>query len=111
MDYPITWVIIFAGIVGRILRLWMVEEDPVSISETPGKNIYKWVSIFIVISIFVIIFSFEFTYLNYIVFTYVTVFLLFRAFMEWKYIREEREHIVSLVELGVQSICFLIFVF
>lgn len=37
MDSSIPWVIIFAGMVGRILRLWIVEEYPEEIQEPPAK--------------------------------------------------------------------------
>lgn len=110
MDATITWVILFVGIMERLLRLWMVEDDPEKITETSGKNAYLWGNILLVISVVSAIFLWEQVSMNFILIVFATVFLMFHAFMEWKYIREEREHIVTLMTMVIQSICFLVFV-
>lgn len=110
MDTTLTWVLIFVGIMERIFRLWIVEDDPERITETSGKIPYLCVCTIMPISLVVVVFYWGLEYVIPIVIIFVTVALLLRAFMEWKYIREEREHIVTLMTLVIQSICFLVFV-
>ena len=110
MDATITWVLIFVGVMERLLRLWIVVDDPECITDTSGKNIYLWGSILLVTSVISAILFWEQASLNYILITFATVFLVFRASMEWKYIREEREHVVTLTIIVIQSVCFLVFV-
>ena len=94
----------------RILHLWLVEDDPECITETSGKNVYRWGSILLIISGVTAIFLWEQGSLEFIWIIFATVFLIFRAFMEWRFIREEREHVVTLMTVVIQSICFLVFV-
>lgn len=110
MDATLTWVLIFVGIMERILRLWIVEDDPERITETSGKIPYLSFGVIMFMSFVFVVFYLRIDYVVPILVVFLTVATIFRAFMEWKYIRGEREHIVTLITLVIQSICLLVFV-
>ncbi|GKV54337.1 hypothetical protein NCCP2222_02840 [Sporosarcina sp. NCCP-2222] len=71
------------------------------------SNTHQWVEIPLVVLgvIFIFLFWFiEVPVLFYIAIAIFTVVSLFRAFVEYKYEREEKEYIITLLDFGIWSI-------
>jgi predicted histidine transporter YuiF (NhaC family) len=68
-----------------------------------SNNYYKWIE-----RIFGVLFLISLVFINNRIFIalFITLFLLFDTFMQWKYNRSDKEYVISLVGL----ICFIVFI-
>ncbi|WP_418895885.1 DUF4181 domain-containing protein [Sporosarcina cyprini] len=71
------------------------------------SNTHQWVEIPLVVLgvIFIVLFwIFEISVLLYLAIAIFAVVPLFRSFVEYKYEREEKEYIITLIDFGIWSI-------
>lgn len=108
MAAAISLLAIILLIMNYLLSTWLFGEKRKKISDTDGENIHRWV--LVLIGIIVLIFS---TVINRIDSNYVIWFLLgllvvlcaFQSFMEWKYLKESKQHVIPLILMVFGVIC------
>jgi hypothetical protein len=113
MDQPI---IIFATtVVVIMLLLTFIVRKKLKIKTEPGlykyiNKTHKWGErvLFLLFAITILIAYFGYYYVElYIFFVFFFVQSIFRAFMEWKYEREDKEYIISLIGAGASGVLFI----
>lgn len=114
MHVSIFFIPVLLLIVQFIFRKKIINEDAVKISETRGKYLYFWTRI--ILSLAVVVFSLkvdysEFSEVKWFVFMSLIIAMVLCIFIEWIYIRESNEHILTLIQLIVIIDYILIFVF
>ncbi|RED52986.1 DUF4181 domain-containing protein [Cohnella lupini] len=107
--------LIFLVLINMILKKYIVPGESQSISDTNGKNINRWVKGFLaLIAICIYFFALKTTDYNATKWFWLIVFLVaigFQAFMEWKYLKDSKEYIISLILLALGLIYICIFIF
>ena len=96
-----------------VLKKWLKIEK-VKISETEGKNINRWGrGIILVVALVLLPFVIGGSFLQMLWFwvIYFSVLSLFDAFLQWKYARESREYIITLIFWPVVMASFILFAF
>ncbi|UNK16223.1 DUF4181 domain-containing protein [Paenibacillus sp. N3/727] len=114
MGISISSLLIILVIVRFLIKLWFVKGEKIKISETSGKRFYSWGAWILILISLVVLFNLDFSNMNIMrwfwLFTLIIAFS-FNAFAEWKYIRESKEHIISLVSLMIGMAYILLFMF
>lgn len=115
MSISIPLLIIFLAILNPFLRKWMIGGEREKISETNGKNINRYGKfIMSFISIFLILFVFDISDVNTMKWFWLSLLIVtftFQMLMEWKYLKNSKEFIVTLLLLLIGLIYFVLFIF
>lgn len=101
-------------IVQILLKIWFIKGERIKISETDGYRFYKWGGIILCLISMLILFHLDFTDLNrmrWFWLIFLIIALSFNGFIQWKYIRESKEHNISLVSLVIGTAYILLFMF
>ena len=101
-------------IVRILLKIWIVKGEKINISETDGYRFYIWGGIILCLISMLILFQLDFTDLSrmrWFWLIFLIIALGFNGFIQWKYMRESKEHIISLVSLVIGTAYILLFMF
>lgn len=96
-----------------VLRKWLKIEK-VNLSETAGKNINRWGrAIILVVALVLLPFSISGSLWQMLWFwiIYYTVLSLFEATLQWKYARESKEYLLTLIFWPIVMATFILFGF
>lgn len=96
-----------------VLKKWLKIEK-VKISETEGKNINRWGrGIILVVALVMLPFviSASFWQMLWFWIIYYSVLSFFDAFLQWKYARESKEYIMTLIFWPVVMASLILFAF
>ncbi|MGM1047222.1 MAG: DUF4181 domain-containing protein [Bacillota bacterium] len=114
MGISISSLVFILAIVRMLLKLWFVKGEKIKISETSGKRFYTWGGWILCLISLVILFNLDFSDMNIMRWFWLCFLIIassFNAFAEWKYIRESKEYIISLVSLMIGTAYILLFMF
>ncbi|WKA54471.1 DUF4181 domain-containing protein [Planococcus shixiaomingii] len=118
MEFVLLLIILLGLLFGleMLLRKWLGVKKT-SLSDTPAKNIDRWGrGIVLVIALCVFYFGME-SDLVVLFFWFWVVFLtwqtFFQAFLQWKYIRESKEHLVTLLlyPVGIAALFAIAYIY
>ncbi|WP_416143590.1 DUF4181 domain-containing protein [Planococcus koreensis] len=96
-----------------VLRKWLKIEK-VNLSETAGKNINRWGrAIILVVALVLLPFSISGSLWQMLWFwiIYYTVLSLFEATLQWKYARESKEYLLTMIFWPIVMATFILFGF
>lgn len=94
-----------------VLKKWL-KVKKVKISETEGKNINRWGRGIILVAALVMlpfVISMSFWQMLWFWIIYYSVLSLFDAFLQWKYARESKEYIMTLIFWPIVMASFIFF--
>lgn len=96
-----------------VLKKWLKIEK-VKISETEGKNINRWgrgIILVVALVLLPFVISASFWQMLWFWIIYYSVLSLFDAFLQWKYARESKEYIMTLIFWPVIMASLILFAF
>lgn len=102
MSVEISILALFLVIIQFILRKKIINQEADRMSETSGKHVSRWGNIILVVMGVLFFIYLDLPDLNLKKLYWLgllVVVLSFNFLIEWKYIRESREHIVTLITL------------
>lgn len=114
MGSLITYLVIILAIIRLLLKMWFVKGEKIKILETSGKRFYTWGIRILVVFSLLILFNLDLTDMNMMRWFWLFFLIItfsFKAFAEWKYIRESKEHIITLILLIVGVVYILLILF
>lgn len=101
-------------IIEKVLRKWLGIKK-VLLAETPAKNIDRWGrGIILAIALCLIPFTIGTGVANRLFwfwFVYLTALTLFQAYLQWKYIEDSKEYVITLLLYPIGLAAFLAIVY
>lgn len=114
MGLSVPILVLVVSITNMIAGKLILGEDRKKIYETSGKYIYLWGTIILLTIGFGCLFFLDISDLNVMKWLWLCFSILtvgFYTFLEWMFLKESKEYIVSLIVLTVGLIYTLIFIF
>jgi hypothetical protein len=115
MPFAFSLLLILLVLINIILRKYILAEGSEKISDTNGKNVNRWVKgLLVLIAIciyFFVLDTTDYSTIKWFWLIFFSVAIGFQAFMEWKYLKDSKEYIISLIILAVGLIYICVFIF
>jgi hypothetical protein len=113
MGISISILVFLLAVLAPLLRKWIVGTDRY-ISETDGRSVYFWgrvilAILFLVLFFFVIDTSDE-TILKWFFLIALTITTAFQSIIEWKYLKNSKEFVVTLLLWVIGLIYYFLFI-
>jgi hypothetical protein len=111
----LSFLVILLAVIELIIKKFIFVEESYKISDTDGKTINRWVKGLLgCLSLCILFFVLDTTNIDAIKWFWFITFIVAmgqHAFMEWRYLKNSKEYMISLIKLAVGVIYIFIFVF
>ncbi|OCA90522.1 hypothetical protein A8F94_01150 [Bacillus sp. FJAT-27225] len=113
MGISVSILVVLVVVLAPLLRKWIVEYDRF-ITETEGRRIDFWGRIVLAIAFFISLFfvkdSSDETTIKWFLIIFYTIFAAFQFIIEWKYLKNTKEFIITLLLWLFVIIYFFVFI-